>query len=142
MTTYSSKVKEALSHVKNSLSLAYAVLYEHSFQHDIKLHSPDKLSLNSPQLSVSSASPKSPFDKVAPVQHGGSTPKLCPTLYTGKKEKHLSHPGDKSLCDENTHQPVVNPLIIQGSSTQVPEMFSHLYPPAVHTDHHYGQAKA
>ena len=52
VTTHSSEVKEALSHVESALSHAYGVLYEHSIQHDIKLHSPNKLSLNIFQLSV------------------------------------------------------------------------------------------
>ena len=58
------RASEALSHVESALSHAYAVL-EHSFTRDIKLHPPDKSHLNSPPLSVTSASPKSPFDKVA-----------------------------------------------------------------------------
>ena len=94
------------------------MLYEHSLPHDIKLHPPDKFSLNSPQLSVCSALPKSPLDKVAPVQQGGSPHNLCPILYTGKKEKHLSHFGDKALGDENTHQPMVSPLIPEGCINQ------------------------
>ena len=54
---------------ESTLSHVYAVL-EHSLTRDIKLHPPDERHLNSPPLSVTSASPKSPFDKVAPVQHG------------------------------------------------------------------------
>ena len=84
VATCSSEVGEALSHVKSALSHAYAV-HEHSLTCDIKLHPPNKSHLNSPPLSVTYASPKSPFDKVAPVQHGSSTHNLCPTLYTGKK---------------------------------------------------------
>ena len=87
VTTYSSEVKEALTCVESALSHSYAVLYEHSVQHDIKLHPPDKTHLNSPPLSVTSASPESPFDKVAPVQHVSSTHKLYPTLHTGKNER-------------------------------------------------------
>ena len=60
VTTYSSEVSEALSHVKSALSHGYAVL-EHSLTHDIKWHPPDKSHFNSPPLSVTSASPKSPF---------------------------------------------------------------------------------
>ena len=119
VTKYSSEVSEALYCVESALSHAYAVL-EHSLTHDIKLHPPDKSYFNSPPLSVTSASPKSPFDKVAPVQHGSSTHNLCPTLYTGKKEKHLSCLGDKALGDENTCQPMVSPLIPQGSVDQNP----------------------
>ena len=118
VTTGSSEVREALSHVKSALSHAYAVL-AHSLTRDIKLHPPDKSHLNSPPLSVHSASPKSLFDKVAPVQCGSSTHKLCPTLYTGK-EKHLNCLGDKALTDENTCQPMVSPLIPQGSIDQGP----------------------
>ena len=66
VTTCSSEVSEALSHVESALSLAYAVL-EHSLTHDLKLHPPHNSNLNSPPLLVTSASPKSPFDKVAPV---------------------------------------------------------------------------
>ena len=119
VTTYSSEVSEALSHVKSALSHAYAVL-EHSLTRDIKLHPPDKSHFNSPPLSVTSASPKSPFDKVAPVQCGSSTHNLCPTLYTGKKEKHLNCSGDKALGDENTHQPMVSPPVLQGSIDHSP----------------------
>ena len=119
VTTYSSQVSKALSHVESALSHAYAVL-EHSLTCDIKLHPPDKSHFNSPPLSVTSASPKSPFDKVAPVQCGSSTHNLCPTLYTGKKEKHLNCSGDKALGDENTHQPMVSSLISQGSIDQSP----------------------
>ena len=119
VTTYSSEVSEALSHVKSALSHAYAVL-EHSLTCDIKLHSPDKSPFNSPPLSVTSASPKSPFDKVAPVQCGSSTHNLCPTLYSGKKEKHLNCSGDKALGDENTHQPMVSPPVLQGSIDHSP----------------------
>ena len=114
VTTYSSEVSEALSSVESALSHAYAVL-EYSLTHDIKLHPPDKSPFNSPPLSVTSASPKSPFDKVAPVQCGSSTHNLCPTLYTGKKEKHLNCSGGKALSDENTHQPMVSPPVLQGS---------------------------
>ena len=114
VTACGSKVSEALSHVESVLSHAYAVL-EHSLTCDIKLHPPDKSHLNSPSLSVTSASPKSPFDKVALVQHGSSTHNLCPALYTGKKEKHLNCLGDKALGDENTHQPMVSPPVLQGS---------------------------
>ena len=131
VTTCSSEVKEALFHVESALSyashvesvLSHAcdVLYEHSIPHDIKLHPPDKISFSSPQFTVSSASPKSTFDKVAPVQHGGKPHTLCPTPYTGKKEKHLSPSGNKA---------------------RVTTMLSHLYPLAMHTDHHYCQAKA
>ena len=71
VTTCSAEVNEALSHVISALFHAYAVL-EHSLTRDIKLHPPDKIHLNSP-LSVTSVSPKSPFGKVAPVQHGSST---------------------------------------------------------------------
>ena len=117
--TYSSEVSEALSHVKSALSHTYAVL-EHSLTCDIKLHPPDKSHFNSPPLSVTSASPKSPFDKVAPVQCGSSTHNLCPTLYTGKKEKHLNCSGDKALGDENTHQPMVSPPVLQGSIDHSP----------------------
>ena len=117
VTTCSSEVSEALSCVKSALSHAYAVL-EHSLTHDIKLHPPDKSHLNSPPLSVTSASPKSPFDKVTPVQHGSSTRNLCPTLYTGKKEKYLNCSGDKALGDENTCQLMISPLISQGSIDQ------------------------
>ena len=109
VTICSSEVSEALSHVKSALSHAYAVL-EHSLTCDIKLHPPDKSHLNSPPLSVTSASTKSPFDKVAPVQHGSSTHNSCPTLNTGK-EKHLNRLVDKALGDENTHQPMDSPLI-------------------------------
>ena len=98
----SSEVSETLSHVEGALSHAYAVL-EPSLTCDIKLHPPDKSHLNSPPLSVTSVSPKSPFDKVASVQHGSSSHNLCPTLYTGQKKKHLSCLGDKALGDENTH---------------------------------------
>ena len=144
VTTCSSEVSEALSHVKSALSHAYAVL-EHSLTHDIKLHPPDKIHLNSPALSVTSASPKSPFDKVAPVQHDSHTCTLRPTLYTGKKEKLLSHLGDKALGDENTCQPMASLRVLL---TRVPAMLtitamlSHWYPQAVHMDHHYCQAKA
>ena len=124
VTTCSSEVGEALSHVKSALSHAYAVL-EHSLTHDIKLHPSDKIHLNSPPLSVTSASPKSPFDKVAPVQHGSSTHNLCPTLHTGKKEKYLNCSADKALGDENTHQPMVSPLIPQGSIDQSPSHANH-----------------
>ena len=117
--TYSSGVGEALSHVESALSHAYAVL-EHSLTCDIKLHPPDKSHFNSPPLSVTSASPKSPFDKVAPIQCGSSTHNLCPTLYTGKKEKHLNCSGDKALGDENTHQPMVSPPVLQGSIDHSP----------------------
>ena len=117
--TCSSEVSEALSHVESVLSHAYAVL-EHSITCDIKLHPPDESHLNSPPLSVTSASPESPFAKVAPVRHGSSTQNLCPTLYTGKKEEHLSPSGDKALGDENTQQPVVSPLIPHGSIDQSP----------------------
>ena len=102
--TYSSEGKETLSCIESALSHAWTVLYEHSFQCDIKLHPPDKISLNSPQLSVSSASPESPFNKVAPVQHGSSHHNLYPILDTGKKEEYLSHLGDKAIGDENTHR--------------------------------------
>ena len=91
-----------------------------SLTHDIKLHPPDKSHLNSPPLSVTPASPKSSFDKVAHVQHGNSPHNLSPMLYTGNKEKHLSHSGDKALGDENTHQPMVSPLIPQGAIDQSP----------------------
>ena len=57
---------------------------------------------------------------MAPVQRGSSTHNLGPTLYTGKKEKHLNCLGDKALGDENTHQPMVSPLIPQGSVDQSP----------------------
>ena len=114
VTTYSSEVGEALFRVKSAPSHAYAVL-EHSLTCDMKLHPPDKSHLNSPPLSVTSASPKSLFDKVAPVQHGSSTHNLCPTLYTDKKKKYLNCSGDKALGDENTCQPTVSPLIPQGS---------------------------
>ena len=57
---------------------------------------------------------------MVPAQHGSSPHNLCPTLYTGKKEKHLSHLGDKALGDDNTHQPMVSPLIPQGSIDQNP----------------------
>ena len=120
VATCCSEVKDALSQVKSTLSHPHDVLYEHSIQHDIKIHSPDKISPNSHHLSVHSASPKSPFDKVAPVQHGSSTHNLGPTLYTGKKEKHLNCLGDKALGDENTRQPMVSPLIPQGSVDQSP----------------------
>ena len=119
VTTCCSEVGEALSDVKSALSHAYAAL-EHSLTHDIKLHPPDKSHLNSPPLSVTSASRKSPFDKVALVQHGSSTCNLCPTLYTDKKEEHLSCLGDKALVNENTHQPMVIPLIPKGSIAQSP----------------------
>ena len=119
VTTYSSEVSEALSHVESALSHACAVL-EHSLTCDIKLHPPDTIHLNSPPLSVTSASLKSPFDKVALVQHGSSTHNLCPTLYTGKKEKHLNCLVDKAPGDENTFQPMVSPLIPQGSIDQSP----------------------
>ena len=119
VTAYSSEVSKALSHVESALSHAYAVL-EHSLTCDIKLHPPDKSHFNSPPLSVTSASPKSPFDKVAPVQCGSSTHNLCPTLYTGKKEKHLNCSGDKALGDENTHQPMVSPPVLQGSTDHTP----------------------
>ena len=118
VTTYSSEVSEALSHVESALSHAYAVL-EHSLTCDIKLNPPDKSHFSSPPLSVNSASPKSPFDKVAPVQCGSSTHNLCPTLYTGKREKHLNCPGDKAL-GENTHQPMVSPPVLQGSIDHSP----------------------
>ena len=118
-TTCSSEVKDALSCVKSALSHAYAVL-EHSLTCDIKLHPSDKSHLNSPPLSVISASPKSLFDKVAPVQHGSSTHNLCPKLYTGKKEKLLSHLGDKAIGNENTCQPMVSTLIPQGSIDHSP----------------------
>ena len=118
VTTGWSKVRETLSRVKSVPSHAYDVLYEHFIQHDIKLHPLDKISLNSPQLSVSSASLKSPLDKVALVQHDSHTCNLCPTLYTGKKEKLPSHLGDKALSDENTCQPMTSPLIPQGSIDQ------------------------
>ena len=95
VTTYSSEVSEALSRVKSALFHAYAVP-EHCLTCDKKLDPPDKSHLNSPPLSVTSASPKSPFDRVAPAQHGSSTQNLCPTLYTGKKEKHLNCLGDKA----------------------------------------------
>ena len=104
----SSEVSEALSCVGRAPSHAYAVL-EHFFTHDIKLHPPDKISVNSPQLLVSFASPKSPFNKVAPVQYGSSAHSLCPTLHTDKKKKHLTYLGDKALGDENTRQPMVSP---------------------------------
>ena len=117
--TYSSGVGEALSHIKSALSHAYAVL-EHSLTRDIKLHPPDKSHFNSPPLSVTSASPKSPFDKLVPVQCGSSTHNLCPTLYTGKKEKHLNCSGDKALGDENTHQSMVSPPVLQGSTDHTP----------------------
>ena len=120
VTTYSSEVSKALSHVGSALSHAYAVL-EHSLTRDIKLHPPDKSHFSSPPLSVTSASPKSPFDKVVPVQCGSSTHNLCPTLYTGKKEKHLNCSGDKALGDENTHQPMVSPPVLQGSIDHSPE---------------------
>ena len=119
VTTYSSEVSKALSHVESALSHAYAVL-EHSLTRDIKLHPPDKSHFSSPPLSVTSASPKSPFDKVVPVQCGSSTHNLCPTLYTGKKEKHLNCSGDKALGDENTHQPMVSPPVLQGSIDHTP----------------------
>ena len=119
VTTYSSEVSKALSHVESALSHAYAVL-EHSLTRDIKLHPPDKSHFNSPPLSVTSASPKSSFDKVAPVQCGSSTHNLCPTLYTGKKEKHLNCSGDKALGNENTHQPMVSPPVLQGSTDHTP----------------------
>ena len=125
--TYSSGVGEALSRVKSALSHAYAVL-EHFLTRDIKLHPPDKSHFNSSPLSVTSASPKSPFDKVAPVQCGSSTHNLCPTLYTGKKEKHLNCSGDKALGDENTHQPMVSPPVIQGSIDHSP---NHAYRPSL-----------
>ena len=119
VTTCSSEVSEALSHVESDLSHAYVML-EHSLACDIKLHPPDKSHLNSPPLSVTSASPKSLFDKVAPVQHDSSTHNLCPTLYTGKKEKHLTCSGDKALGDENTCQPMISALIPQDSIDQSP----------------------
>ena len=68
VTTCSSEVSEALSHVKSALSHAYGGL-EHSLTHDIKLHPPDKSHLNSPPLSVTSASPKSLFDSSAWQQY-------------------------------------------------------------------------
>ena len=117
--TYSSGVGEALSHIESALSHAYAVL-EHSLTCDIKLHPPDKSHFNNPPLSVTSASPKSPFDKAVPVQCGSSTHNLCPTLYTGKKDKHLNCSGDKALGDENTHQPMVSPPVLQGSTDHTP----------------------
>ena len=61
---------------------------------------------------------------MAPVQHGSSTHNLCPTLYTGKKEKHFNHLGHKTLGDEKTYEPIVNPLIPQSSIDQSP---SHAY---------------
>ena len=120
VTTCNSEVSEGLSHVKSALSHAYAVL-EHSLACDIKLHPPDKSHFNSPPLSVTSASPKSPFDKVAPVQCRSGTHNLCPTLYTGKEEKHLNCSGDKALGDENTHQPMVSPPVLQGSIDHSPD---------------------
>ena len=77
--------------------------------HVTKLHPPDKSDLKH------STSPKSPFNKVALVQHGGRSHTLCPAPYTDKKEKHLGHSGDKALGDENTHQPMISPLIPLGS---------------------------
>ena len=71
VTTCSSEVSEALFHVKRTLSHSCAV-FEHSLTCDKKLHPPDKSHLNSPFLSVTSASSKSPFDKVSPVQHGST----------------------------------------------------------------------
>ena len=115
-----SEVREALSHVESALSHAYDLLYEHSIQHDIKFHPPDKISPSSRHLLVHSASPKSPFDKVAPVQHGGRSHTLCPTPYSDKKKKHLSPSGDKALGDENTCQPMGSPLIPQGFINQSP----------------------
>ena len=119
VTTYSLGVSEALSHVESALSHAYAVL-EHSLTCGIKLHPPDKSHFNSPPLSVTSASPKSPFDKMAPVQCGSSTHNLCPILHTGKKEKHLNCSGNKALGDENTHQPMVSLPVLQGSIDHSP----------------------
>ena len=119
VTTYSSEVSEALSHVESALSHAYAVL-EHSLTCDIKLHPPDKSHFNSPPLSVTSVSPKSPFDKVALVQYGSCNHNLFPTLYTGKKEKHLNCSGDKALGDENTHQLMVSLPVLQGSIDHSP----------------------
>ena len=123
VTTCSSEVSEALSHVE------YAVL-EHSLTCGIKLHSPDKSHLNSPPLSITSASPKSLFDKVVPAQCGSSTHNLCPTLYTGKKKKHLNCSG---LGDENTHQPMVCPPVLQGSIDHSPNHAQSL----VSSDHTY-----
>ena len=127
VTTYSSEVSEALSHVVSALSHAYAVL-EHSLTCDIKLHCPDKSHFNSSPLSVTSASLKSPFDEVAPDQCGSSTHNLCPTLYTGKKEKHLNCSDDKALGDEKTHQPMVSPPVLQGSIDHSP---NHAYRPSL-----------
>ena len=118
VTTCSSEAGEALSHVESALSHAYAVL-EHSLTYDIKLHPSDKSHLNS------RPSPKSPFDKVAPVQCGSSTHNLYPTLYTGKKEKYLNCSGDKALGDENTCQLMISPLISQGSIDQSPSLANH-----------------
>ena len=65
---------------------------------------------------------------MAPVQCGSSTHNLCPTLYTGKKEKHLNCSGDKALGDENTHQPMVSPPVIQDSIDHSP---NHAYRPSL-----------
>ena len=56
---------------------------------------------------------------MAPVQHGNSPHNLSPMLYTGNKEKHLIHSGDKALGGENT-QPMVSPIIPQGAIDQSP----------------------
>ena len=85
ITTCGSPEGDALSCVESALSHVYDVLYEHSIQHDIKLHPPDNISVNSPHLSVSSVPPKGPFNKVAPVQHVNSPLNLCSIQNTGKK---------------------------------------------------------
>ena len=142
VTTHSSKVREVLAHVKSALSHAYTVLYEHSFQHDIKLHPPDKSHLNSPPLSVTSALLKGSFDEVAHVQHGNSPHNLSPMLYTGNKENISVTQVTRPLVMRILINQLLLPKFLRVLLTRVPTMLSHLYPLATNTDHHYCQAKA
>ena len=60
------------------------------------------------------------MDKAAQVQSMSSPHNLCPTLYTDGIVEGLSPIGDKASSDESTHQPVVSPLVNQGSSDPSP----------------------
>ena len=116
-------------------------MLEHSLTRDIKLHPPDKSHFNSPPLSVTSASPKSPFDKVAPVQCGSSTQVTRPlvmrilinlwlvplsfrVLLTIVRTMHTDHHYCKGLSlpvshDENAHHVVPhNPFLVAPNSSK------------------------
>ena len=138
--TYSSGVGEALSHVKSALSHAYAVL-EHSLKCDIKLHPLTKVISTVLPCQLLLPHLKAPLIK---------WPQFSVEAVLITYVQHCTLARRRNISIVQVTWPLVMrilinlwlvPLSFRVLLTIVPTMLSHLYLLAMHTDHHYCQAK-